>query len=173
MATFQCIFFYFDLLTANKGKFDYYIKHNTLSITGQQYCTGIIGNRKSQHGSNNISILKIFLHLFWAKHSVVTSKKNKSVSCSVMSDSLQPHGLQPPRFLCPWNSPGSNTAVGSHSLFQGISPTQGLNLGLLHCRQILYHQRHQGSTSLKYISNHTNPRTMQVFMLQYIDALTS
>ena len=31
---------------------------------------------------------------------------------------------------CPWNSPGNNTEVGSHSLLQGIFPTQGLNLGL-------------------------------------------
>ena len=28
---------------------------------------------------------------------------------------------------------------------QGIFPTQGLNPGLLHCRQILYHLIHQGS----------------------------
>ena len=28
---------------------------------------------------------------------------------------------------------------GWHSLLQGILPTQGLNPGLLHCRQILYH----------------------------------
>ena len=27
---------------------------------------------------------------------------------------------------------------GSHSLLQGIFLTQGLNLGLLHCRQVLY-----------------------------------
>ena len=32
-----------------------------------------------------------------------------------------------------------NTGVGCHSLLQGIFPTQGSNLGLLHCRQILYH----------------------------------
>ena len=30
-------------------------------------------------------------------------------------------------------------------LLQGIFLTQGLNLGLLHCRQILYHLRYQGS----------------------------
>ena len=36
------------------------------------------------------------------------------------------------RLLCPWNSPGKNTGVGSHSLLQGIFPTQGLNLGFLH-----------------------------------------
>ena len=38
-----------------------------------------------------------------------------------------------------------NTGVGSHSLLQGIFLTQGLNLGLLHYRQILYHLSHQGS----------------------------
>ena len=31
---------------------------------------------------------------------------------------------------------------GLHSLLQRIFPTQGLNLGLLHCRQILYHLSH-------------------------------
>ena len=62
-----------------------------------------------------------------------------------MSDSLRPHGLQPARPLCPWNSPGQNTGVGSRSLFQGIFPTQGLNPGLPHCRQILYCLSHQGS----------------------------
>ena len=49
-----------------------------------------------------------------------------------MSDSLQPHGLQPARLLCPWDSPGKNTGVGCHALLQGIVPTQGSNLGLLH-----------------------------------------
>ena len=32
-----------------------------------------------------------------------------------------------------------NTAVGCYSLLQRIFPTQGSNLDLLHCRQILYH----------------------------------
>ena len=40
--------------------------------------------------------------------------------------------------LCPQDSPGKNTGVGSPSLLQGIFPTQGSNPGLLHCRQILY-----------------------------------
>ena len=51
----------------------------------------------------------------------------------------------PTRLLCPWNSPGKNTRVSCHFLLQGIFPTQGSNLGLLHCRQILYHLSHQGS----------------------------
>ena len=41
--------------------------------------------------------------------------------------------------LCPWDSPGKPTGVGSHSLLRGILPTQGSNPGLLHYRQILYH----------------------------------
>ena len=56
------------------------------------------------------------------------------LGCSVMSDSLQPHGLQPTRLLCPWNSPGKNTGVGCSALLQGIFPTQGSNQGLLHGR---------------------------------------
>ena len=35
-----------------------------------------------------------------------------------MSDSLLPHGLQPTRLLCPWDSPGKNTGVGCHFLLQ-------------------------------------------------------
>ena len=41
--------------------------------------------------------------------------------------------------LCPGDS-----GVGGHFLLQGIFPTQGSNLGLLHCRQILYCLRQQG-----------------------------
>ena len=47
-----------------------------------------------------------------------------------MSSSLWPHGL-----YNPWNFPGQNTGVGSHSLLQGIFPTQGSNPGLPHCRR--------------------------------------
>ena len=48
-----------------------------------------------------------------------------------MSDSTQPHGLQPTRLLCPWDSPGKNTGAGYHALLQWIFPTQGSNLHLL------------------------------------------
>ena len=41
------------------------------------------------------------------------------------------------RLLCPWNFLGKNTGMGCHFLLQGIVPTQGLNLGLPHCRQTL------------------------------------
>ena len=51
------------------------------------------------------------------------------------------------RLLCPWDSPGNNTRVGCHLLFQGIFPTQALNPHLLHCRQILNPLSHLGSPS--------------------------
>ena len=46
----------------------------------------------------------------------------ESESHSVLSNSLQPHGL-----YSPWNSPGQNTGVGSLSLLRGIFLTQRLN----------------------------------------------
>ena len=58
------------------------------------------------------------------------------VSHSVMSNSLQPHGLWPTKLLCLWGYPGKNTGVDCHSLLQRTFPIQGLNPGLLHCRQI-------------------------------------
>ena len=45
----------------------------------------------------------------------------------------------------PWNSPSQNTGMGSHSLLQGIFPTQGSSPGLPYCRQILYQLSPRGS----------------------------
>ena len=56
------------------------------------------------------------------KHTQLPKLIKLCVSHSVVSDSLRPHGL----YSC-WNSLGQNTGVGSLSLLQGISPTQGLN----------------------------------------------
>ena len=66
--------------------------------------------------------------------------RKKSESCSVLSNSLPPHGLYSPR-----NSPDQNTGVGSLSLLQGILPTQGSNPGFLRWGQILYQLSHKGS----------------------------
>ena len=45
---------------------------------------------------------------------------------------LHHHGLQPARLLCPWDSPGKNTGVGCHFLFQRIFPTQEI---------VIFHQK--------------------------------
>ena len=47
---------------------------------------------------------------------------------------LQPHGLLARQVLLSMGFPGKNTGVGCHFLFQGIFPTQGSILCLLHCR---------------------------------------
>ena len=65
-----------------------------------------------------------FIHVcfpFWGSKEKFTSVK--CVSHLVVSNSLRPRGLQTARLLCPWNSPGKNTGVGSHFLLQGIFPT--------------------------------------------------
>ena len=70
---------------------------------------------------------------------------SQNVSCSVVSNSLRPHGLKPIMPLCPRDFPGKDTGVGCLFLLQWIFLTQGSNPGLLYCRQILYHLSHQGS----------------------------
>ena len=52
--------------------------------------------------------------------------------CSVVSNSLQPHGLKPVRLLCLWNFPGKKYLSGFPFPIKGIFPSQGLNLNLLH-----------------------------------------
>ena len=79
----------------------------------------------------------VFLFVFNTKPTVAGFYEKVNVSCSVVSDSLPPHGLWP-SILHPWDSPGKNTGVGCLSLLQGIFLTQGSNLSLLHCRQFLY-----------------------------------
>ena len=56
-----------------------------------------------------------------------------------------PMDCSPPGSSVHGDSPGKNTRVGCHALLQGIFPTQGLNPGLTHCRQILHHLSHQRS----------------------------
>ena len=60
-----------------------------------------------------------------------------SRSCPTLCDPMDytDHGILQARIL----------GVGGHSLIQGIFPTQGLNPGLSHCRQILYKLTHKGS----------------------------
>ena len=87
-----------------------------------------------------------------------------------MSDALQPHGL-----YSLWNSPGQNTGVDSLSLLQGVFPTQGLNVSLPHCRQILYQLRYKYIFILEILSyclhthtthnTHTNTLSIMAVLL--------
>ena len=79
------------------------------------------------------SYLHVYNNLF-----LVSGLRACLLVCSVVSDS----------FVTPWtitrqnppsgDFPGKDTGVGSHSFLREIFPAHGLNLGLLHCRRILY-----------------------------------
>ena len=56
-----------------------------------------------------------------------------------------PMDYRPPGSSVHGDSPGKNNGVGWRALLQGIFPTWGSNLGLPHCRQILYCLSHKGS----------------------------
>ena len=63
----------------------------------------------------------------------------------VFSHSVESDFRDPMNYSLPGSSVHGILQTGSHSLLQGIFPTQGLNQGLLHCSQILYHLSQQGS----------------------------
>ena len=85
--------------------------------------------RQRNRVSRSLNDLSRILHAV-TEPGFVSAFQKWSESCSVMSDSLQPHGL-----CSPWNSPGQNTAVSSLSLLQGNFPIQGSNPGFPLCRQ--------------------------------------
>ena len=63
------------------------------------------------------------------------------LSRSVVSDSLQPRGLWPTRFLCPWEFSRQEYWSGLPCLPPGGLPSPGLP----HWRQILHQLNHEGS----------------------------
>ena len=86
-------------------------------------------------------------------------EESESGSHLVVSNSLQLH-----RLYSPWNSLGQHAGLSSLSLLQGIFPTQGLNPGILHCRQFLYQLSYKGSPRIlewvtyPFSSGSTQPR---------------
>ena len=69
----------------------------------------------------------------WSLRNVLISRVLVTQLCPI----LWPHGLQPTRLLCLWNSPGKNTTVDCHALLQGIFSSQGWNPGLLIAGKLL------------------------------------
>ena len=81
----------------------------------------------------------ILTHFLLFYSSVFTYQYTQPKSCLTLYDPMDYSPLLHP---CPWDSPGRTTGVGCHSLLQRICLIQGLNPGLLHFRQILYHLSH-------------------------------
>ena len=85
-----------------------------------------------------MSIAKLFIIVnawkqttkgLWTKRQWLKKKKDKVILwsvcvrwcvCSVVSDSLWPHGMYPTRLLCSWNFPGKTTEVGYHIQYYAV-----------------------------------------------------
>ena len=112
--------------------------NSPLTVRGKSFYRHSVGSGATCRNSTINSDSHLKIGHWWSEQHHLNCLWSESRS--VVSDSLQPNGL-----YSPWNSPGQNTGVGSHSLLQRIFPTQKLNQGLLHCRQILYQLNLQGS----------------------------
>ena len=88
-----------------------------------------------------------------------------------MPNSLQAHGLQPTRLLCPEDFPGKNAGVGCKFLLQGIFSSQGSNSCLLHWQVDFLPWGHQGS--LDPLSAESKKRYYRWTYLQNRKRLTS
>ena len=109
----------------------------SLSVKHALFQRGFAKDEKSNCKSTfNVLSKTVFFPHHQRKKSVFIAK-----ACLTLYDPMNCSPLD----FCLWNSPGRNTGVGCHSLLQRILPTQGSNLGLLHCRKILYHLSHEGS----------------------------
>ena len=67
---------------------------------------------------------------------------------------------------CPWDFPGKNTGVGCHFLLQGIFPTQGLNLCLLHWQADTFTTAPPGKQTSIYLHNPPEASTIVIPTLQ-------
>ena len=75
---------------------------------------------------------------------------SESASRSVMSNSCDPMDRSPPGSSVHGISQARILEWVAIPFSRGIFPTQGPNLGLLHCRQVLYRLNHQGQASVQF-----------------------
>ena len=104
---------------------------------GFTFSSSFMSKEKDQGGKSFLIILlliKFSFHILSRKESqnATISESEVVQSCPTLCDPMDT------RLLCPWDFVGKSTGVGCHFLLQGIFPSQGSNLGLLHCRQMLY-----------------------------------
>ena len=79
----------------------------------------LYGSLDGRRVRGRMNIFMYVAELFcWPPKTITILLIDYVVSHSVVSDSLQPNGLQPTRLFCSWNSPDKNTGVGCHFLLQ-------------------------------------------------------
>ena len=96
--------------------------NTTLLWVSPEKPAGQEATSRTLHGTIQVSSIK---------HIHIAVRPSCMLMCSVVSNSLRPHILQPTRLFCPQDSPGKNTEVDCHFLLQRIFPIQGLNLCLM------------------------------------------
>ena len=120
-------------------------------------CNGDKENQSISQDLENDTVMKalfIYLRSLLQSYSSLLSSHDrpthavKKTVCSVTQSCptlCNPMDCSPQALIHPWDFPGKNTGVGCQSLLQGIFPTQGLNLQLLHCQAGSLPLSHQGS----------------------------
>ena len=110
----------------------------SLSVTNSQNLLKLISIKLVMPSNHLILCCPLLLRpsIYIYKYIINIHKMKVTQSCQTLWSRGQ---------YSPWNSRGQNTGVCSLSLLQGVFPTQGLNPGLLHCRQILYQLSNQGN----------------------------
>ena len=107
-------------------------------MIGSRYAASVFTYLDSGFWKQNISFsvpLSVVITVYCVSHlgcSPLLLRKACVCVCVCVSRSVGSNSLHA-RLLCPWNSLGKSTGMGCHFLLQGIFPTQGSNLGLLHC----------------------------------------
>ena len=117
---------------------DFFEPEKRHHLTKQKYVSQI-SNWKNQDSCRFKSIIYPISSDYISCLFNLVRDESESESHSAVSDSVI---CDPMDYADPT---GQNIGVGSHSLLQGIFPTQGLNPGLLHCRQVLYQLSHKES----------------------------
>ena len=102
---------------------------------------------------SNLDLLHCRETLYPLSHQGIPKRKEESEVTQLCRALCDPMDCSPTRLLRPWDFPGKDTGVGCHFLLQEIFPTQGLNPGLLCCRQTLYRLSHREVQSISRISD--------------------
>ena len=97
----------------NKKYLDVHLKIENSNSVLTSFIKTLIGTTRVYHTKGSQSEWKRRIsyditYMWNLKYDINESEKNESVTYSVMSNSLWPHGLCPARLLCPWNFPDKN-----------------------------------------------------------------